>query len=212
MPDITTTLRAPNYASAPGSPKLGQEYYDTTVNMLFFWNGTIWRTSDPSGGTTGQVLAKNTGTNYDYGWKTFASAQVSSPSNPPAVTSTTGLHVGFGTATYGPFTFTPTVSGKVLIIVYAVTSGGTAAATVTTGLRYGTGTAPNNAAAPAGTATSSMVRGGTGYVANQVVPEALTWLATGLTLNTAYWVDLVLAATAGTAMATGGFFSAVELP
>lgn len=47
MPQITTTLRTPNYASAPGSPATGQLYYDTTANILYVYDGTAWRATAP---------------------------------------------------------------------------------------------------------------------------------------------------------------------
>ena len=47
MPDFVSTLRVPNYASAPGSPVKGQVYFDTTANILYYWNGTAWRQTDP---------------------------------------------------------------------------------------------------------------------------------------------------------------------
>lgn len=43
MPDISTTLRTPNYASAPSSPKVGQIYFDTTNNQPYVWDGTSWK-------------------------------------------------------------------------------------------------------------------------------------------------------------------------
>jgi hypothetical protein len=49
MPDITTTLRVPRYASAPGSPLTGQVYFDTTTGFLYFYSGTAWiQSSVPS--------------------------------------------------------------------------------------------------------------------------------------------------------------------
>jgi len=42
MPKITGTLILPMLASAPASPQAGQVYYDTTTNMINFYNGTAW--------------------------------------------------------------------------------------------------------------------------------------------------------------------------
>jgi len=55
MPEILGTLKPPRLASAPGSPALGQLYYDTGTNILMWWNGTAWipaRASAPAPATT----------------------------------------------------------------------------------------------------------------------------------------------------------------
>jgi hypothetical protein len=169
----------------------------------------------PTGGTAGQVLAKNTATNYDTGWKTFASAQVQSGANPPAINGTAAKMVGFGTATYGPFLITPTVSGKVSVAISFWFLNDTAAGAAVGVIRYGTGTAPVNGAAATGTAaSSSLVKGGTGYAASQGTAVTLTFLVTGLTVNTQYWFDLgIYAGAAGqNVSAQNGLFTAVELP
>ena len=42
MPDFPGTLKAPRLAAAPAGPALGQLYYDTGTNTLYWWNGTAW--------------------------------------------------------------------------------------------------------------------------------------------------------------------------
>lgn len=42
MPEIVGTLKPPRLASSPGSPALGQIFYDTVTNQLKVWNGTVW--------------------------------------------------------------------------------------------------------------------------------------------------------------------------
>lgn len=42
MPEFVGRLRPPRLAAAPGSPALGEEYYDTGTNSLYSWNGAMW--------------------------------------------------------------------------------------------------------------------------------------------------------------------------
>jgi hypothetical protein len=53
-PDIVGRLRAPRLAAAPASPQPGEEYFDTTTSILYYWNGTMWTAS----GTAGTMAAK----------------------------------------------------------------------------------------------------------------------------------------------------------
>jgi len=46
---LNVTLQ--NLASAPGSPTVGQIYYDTTLNMERVWNGTSWAGADATKST-----------------------------------------------------------------------------------------------------------------------------------------------------------------
>jgi len=53
MPEIVGRLRTPRLSSAPASPVVGEMYYDTTANVLYWWNGTAWTSA--SGGAAGST-------------------------------------------------------------------------------------------------------------------------------------------------------------
>lgn len=42
MPEITGRLITPRLAGAPATPVMGELYFDTSLNTLFYWNGTKW--------------------------------------------------------------------------------------------------------------------------------------------------------------------------
>src|SRR5215472_10524145 len=48
-------MRIHNLSAAPSSPVTGQLYYDTTTNILYFYNGTSWISA--SGGTPPDATA-----------------------------------------------------------------------------------------------------------------------------------------------------------
>ena len=124
-------------------------------------------------------------------------------------TSTTSVMMGLAAA------ITPNAvvgTGNLLINVCGDCFNATAIAdggTIT--IRYGTGTAPANAAALTGTAVGGAV------VFNQATtaekhPFALNAVVTGLTLGTAYWIDVSLAAlTGGTATIENVSVSIIEI-
>jgi hypothetical protein len=57
-PDIVGRLRAPRLAAAPTSPQPGEEYFDTTTNALYYWNGTAW-TSGAAAATMAAKMYRN---------------------------------------------------------------------------------------------------------------------------------------------------------
>lgn len=125
---------------------------------------------------------------------TPASLQTSS-TTPTGTTSTTGVMMGLGSSA----TITPTVSGRIYLAISGTISNNTTGDGVAGAIRFGTGTAPINGAAPTGT--------GVGPVASWTVPAgaanapySISGVLTGLTIGTAYWIDVVLnAITGGTA-------------
>ena len=42
MPEVVGRLRTPRLSAAPASPVVGEMYYDTGTNVLYYWNGTTW--------------------------------------------------------------------------------------------------------------------------------------------------------------------------
>jgi hypothetical protein len=167
----------------------------------------------PTGGAVNNILRKNSATNYDTVWDSLAFANIASAANPPGVAGTVGKMAGYGTATYGPFLFTPTFSGKVLVTITLGLACDVANAVAVAGIRYGSGTPPVNNGAAVGTLGSTFVRAGP-WGANQAGSVTLSWVAAGLTVGTQYWFDVGLSAGAAgqTVSATGGYLTAAEIP
>lgn len=127
------------------------------------------------------------------------------PANPTGTTSTTGVMMGLAGA------ITPVYTGRVLIIICGSVENGTINDGAKWQIRYGTGTAPVNTAALTGT-TAGPLQTLTETVAAEIVPFCLSAIVTGLTLATAIWVDLSLAAvTGGTATILNVGISIVEI-
>lgn len=51
MPEVVGRLRTPRLAAAPATPVVGEMYYDTVTNVLYFWDGTSWVSTKSSAGT-----------------------------------------------------------------------------------------------------------------------------------------------------------------
>jgi hypothetical protein len=92
-------------------------------------------------------------------------------------------------------TITPTVTGRILITICGTdTLNATSTATVV--LRFGTGAAPVNGAAPAGTVISNALSILNNTAVVMGIPFSLTGIATGLTLGVPIWIDLSQAVSA----------------
>lgn len=134
------------------------------------------------------------------------------PADPATTTSSTGVMMGLG----GAASITPTRSGKLLVTISGDMDNSGSGNAVTAQLRTGTGTAPANGAALAGTTRSSNVRGENPIVALAIplcrFPFSVQAVVTGLTINTAVWLDLgVSAQGGGTARVRNLSISAIEI-
>lgn len=115
------------------------------------------------------------------------------PANPGTTASSALLSGGIGAVTSTGFT--PNATGRVLITVSGDTNC-SSSDIVKTQIYYGTGAPPAAGAAETGTALGSNVQTKSTTAAFPI-PFTLTYIVTGLTLGTTYWVDLGVANTAG---------------
>jgi hypothetical protein len=132
-----------------------------------------------AGGALGAILRKKSATDYDTEWKTPSSAQGFVATNP----SITGLaRKMFGLSGL----ITPSFSGKVLALI-STSLKCTVSFTGQAQMHYGTGAAPLNGQASAGTAIGSVFQpdsdGGQ-------IGSTFCAVVTGLTVGTQYWFDL----------------------
>jgi hypothetical protein len=127
-----------------------------------------------------------------------------SPANPTGTASTTGVMMGLAGA------INPQTSGILSVQVSGTMSNNTANDGVNAQIYFGTGTAPINGAALTGTLCGTKPQV-TGMSAGQKVPFSLNCSVTGLTVNTAYWLDVAVSAiTGGTASITDVSITAAE--
>lgn len=137
-----------------------------------------------------------------------ANITYATPANPTGTSNTSGLHAGLAVA------LTPQVTGRVNIRVCGNLSNstGTAGNGCKVQIRYGTGSAPANAAALTGTAVGTVVSALLERAtANDPLPFALEAVVSGLTLGTAYWFDISEAAiAAGTGTVTNIMYTVEE--
>jgi hypothetical protein len=129
----------------------------------------------------------------------------STPANPTGTSSTAGVMMGLAG------TITPLKSTIIKFEATGAVNNGTANRGSFVGVRYGTGSAPTNGAATAGTLAGN----GTFHnnaAASLTVPFTSLGIVTGLTVGTAYWYDLWLGSlTSGTSAVFGVTLIAYEL-
>jgi len=129
----------------------------------------------------------------------------STPADPTGTTSTAGVMMGLAGS------ITPVYTGRVLMLISGNVANSTLLDGINAQIRYGTGSAPANAAALTGTAVGSLNKT-TSAVNAQKTGIALQAIVTGLSLATAYWIDVSLAAvTGGTVTLTNVSLTAIEL-
>jgi hypothetical protein len=159
-------------------------------------------TFPPDGGTVG-YFARTDGSGT-ITWKHNASAQ-STPADPTGTTDVTGKMMGLAGS------ITPSTSGQIIIIISGDVQNSNALGGAKIQLRYGTGSAPANGDAATGTALGGFVKVTTSIGASDAFPFTVQGVVTGLTVATAYWIDLQIAAiTTGTAAAKDISISAHE--
>ena len=154
-------------------------------------------------GTVGKVLTLTSPTTAE--WQTAPPATVvqgglqlrasyqSATMNPIGTTSTTGVMMGLKTS------ITPSLDGRVMVMVTGSIKNNTGSRGARVQIRYGTGTAPNNGTALTGTTIGAPVEM---LNANNTptYPLTVSALIMGMETGVTYWIDVSLAAiTGGTA-------------
>jgi hypothetical protein len=130
---------------------------------------------------------------------------INGPGNPANTASVGGVMAGLNQI------ITPTVTGRVLIII----SGGMVgapSATISVTIRIGTGAAPGNGAVLSGTVVGGPLTANES-ASSAVFPFCVNGLATGLALGVPIWIDLAQAVPAGggTITLTGITVTATEI-
>ena len=144
-------------------------------------------------------------------WQTPQSASSQkTPVDPATTSSTVGVMMGLSAS------ITPVLTGKIMIIISGDMDNSSGDDGAQVQMRTGTGTPPINGAALTGTTQGGLVKmsvvtSGAGDSVTRV-PFSLNAIVTGLTLNTAVWVDISLATIGGgTARVRDISISIVEL-
>jgi hypothetical protein len=183
---ISTTELTYAGAGAPSSSQghNGDGYIDYSSGNIYIKSSGSW------GNPVSKILVGNA----------QAAPVGFTPSNPASTNSTSLAMMGIGSKCK----YTPTGSGQVLVNVTGAYYTETAAANITLGGRYGTGTAPLHGAAVTGTrygGSADQIFKQSPLSDPTVVPFALTALL-ALTENAAYWFDLALSTSLSSGVAS----------
>lgn len=155
-------------------------------------------------GTAGQQLVSG-GASADPSFKTpFGSS--GTPTDPTGTSSTAGVMMGLGGS------FTPATTGRMLLFISGDAWNSTAASGFVVALRFGTGSAPANAAALTGTQAGNPIAcPATTSQVNDRSPYAIMAIVSGLTVGTPYWLDAALTSiTSGTSTIQRNTLGAIE--
>lgn len=120
-----------------------------------------------------------------------------SPASAAAATSAVYVMAGLGVAGANAWVITPNTTGRILLIATGVLLSGATGATCTTQLSFGTGTAPVNGAAVAGTQQGAQPAW-VSLTGNLQTPFSMTTIVTGQALGTALWFDIAQKSSAST--------------
>jgi hypothetical protein len=158
-------------------------------------------------GTSGQVLISN-GASADPTFQTFTGTSFAvysaKPTNPTGTSSGSAVMMGLAGS------ITPAVTGRLVITMNGNYANNTLGGGTFIQLRYGTGSAPTNGAAATGTTLGAEISNSQD-VANDNNVFSLTGLVTGLSVGTAYWLDLGLRVSTGASNMTNITITAFEI-
>jgi hypothetical protein len=149
------------------------------------------------------------GTQYMASVANTATSVQAAPSNPTGTTSGAGVMMGMG----GTCKITPASTGRVQVWFAGAHADTAASFTHTMNVRYGTGTAPSNGGALAGTVimTNNNVTTTIAASTGNIPGFTLGGIVNGMTIGTAYWLDMNLATgSGGTGSLSGVNCTAVE--
>lgn len=176
--------------------------------LVYAGQGSLYLRRDNAGPSTA-LYTKTSGVTFNNGWSIISTAQHATYQETVASAATgSASEVMAGLAG----AITPAVTGSVMITISGVWKNTAGANTMTYGIYTGTGTAPANGVAVPGTATlQSALPQATSTGASVNIPFSIQAMVTGLTVGTAYWIDLAFNASAGTSTISGVTVSATEI-